>query len=82
MNYSKTIKRLAYKKGYTLRSLKHIAGIHRETALSNPGTVLLTKILNGLDITQEQFYLELLRDSDLPSDFRVEIMKLTNKYFK
>lgn len=81
MNYPKTIKRLARKKGYTLRHLKCISGIGKETNLRNPSRTIVSRFLSALEMSQEQFYLELLRDSELPIEIRLKIIELTNKYF-
>ena len=67
MNYPKTIKRLARRKGYTLRHLKSISGIGKETNLKNPSRTMVSRFLSVLEMSQEQFYLELLRDSANPN---------------
>lgn len=82
MDYQKTIKRLAKQRGYTLMEFRRIAKIGRETRFTTLPTRCLPKILTGLQISQELFLLELLRDSDLPSDFKIKLENLKNKYLK
>ena len=73
---------MAKQRGYTLKEFKRITEIGKNTLFNALPTRSLPKLLDGLQISQEEFFLELLRDSDLPSDFKIKLENLKNKYLK
>lgn len=80
MNYHKTIKRLAKQRGYTLKEFNSIANIGEKTRVVAITERSLPKLLSSLKMSQEAFFLELLRDSNMPDDFKIQLEKLKRKY--
>lgn len=69
MNYAKTIRRLAKKKGITTRELKQRIGMSEHSSIVyNIPTKRVLRLIEELDVSQEVFYLHVLYNSDALSD--------------